>query len=296
MDPVVEVAGLSHRYGDVTAATDIDLEIEPDEIFVLIGPNGAGKTTLVRAITGTLGAAAGTVRVFGSPPAAVRRHRVGLLPQAFSPPGRLTGSEIIEYYAGLYPDARAPEHVLADVGMDDAADRWYERLSGGQQRRICVGTALVNDPDLLILDEPTTGIDPRGRVRVWDLLRSTRADDRATLLTTHDMVQAERLADRVGLLDDGRLVAVGPPEELIADHAAPSQFVVKPDGPIDDLSLDRPVERRDGDLVFPAVEPDEVTAVLNQLDAQNIGYRRFVWEESTLEDVYFSLTEEGQPA
>lgn len=283
---------MSHAYGDVTAVEGVDIAIEPGEIFVLIGPNGAGKTTLVRAITGTIRPDAGRIRVFDAPPRDVRRSRIGLLPQAFAPPRRLTGREIITYYAGLYGESRSPEAVLRDVGVRDGADRWYERLSGGQRRRICVGTALVNDPDLLILDEPTTGIDPRGRRRVWELLRELRASDRSVVLTTHDMAQAEQLADRVGLLEAGRLVAVGEPSELIARHAASHQFVVQPASRVDDLAtLSRPVERRDGDLIFPAVDPQEVPDVLGRLDALDVGYTRFVWEEPTLEDVYFDLTE-----
>ncbi len=297
MDPVVEAVGISHAYGDVTAVQGVELTIEPGEIFVLIGPNGAGKTTLVRTITGTIRPDAGRIRLFGAPPQDVRRSRIGLLPQAFAPPGRLTGQEILSYYAGLYAESRSPEAVLRDVGIHDGADRWFERLSGGQRRRICVGTALVNDPDLLILDEPTTGIDPRGRRRVWALLRELRASDRAVVLTTHDMVQAEQLADRVGLLEDGRLVAVGEPQELVAHHASSHQFVVEPDGRLDDLSaISRPVERRDGELVFPAVDPHEVPEVLERLETLDIGYRRFVWEEPTLEDVYLNLTEGEGPA
>lgn len=296
MDRVVTVDAITHRYGDVTALDGADLDVERGEIFALIGPNGAGKTTLVRTITGTVSPTSGVVRVFGSSPDTVVKSRIGLLPQAFAPPERLTGREIIDYYGGLYERSRATDEVLADIGMSDAADRWYERLSGGQQRRICVGTALVNDPDLLILDEPTTGIDPRGRRRVWDLLRALRADDRTVLLTTHDMGEAETLADRVGLLADGEVVTVGEPGDLVERHAGDSRLLVKPNDPVDpDVldGLDRRVERRNGDLVFPEIAPQDVPGVLGALGAADIAYSRFVWEEPTLEDVYFQLTDGG---
>lgn len=296
MDCVVSVSSISHAYDDVHALSGVDLEIDQGQIFVLIGPNGAGKTTLVRSITGTLTPDSGDVRIFGESPQSVEKSRIGLLPQAFSPPGRLTGAEILSYYAGFYDSARSAADVLIDVGMTDAADQWYERLSGGQQRRICVGSALVNDPDLLILDEPTTGIDPRGRRRVWDLLRSIRSEDRTVLLTTHDMGEAQALADRVALINDGKIVATGGPDHLIAEYTEGSHFIVRTGdlgAPPREELFDHKVSLRDGDLVFSEITPEEVPAVLDTLARNEITYTRFVWEEPTLEDVYFELTEES---
>lgn len=295
MDPVVAVEGLDHAYGDVTAVRDVDIAVDRGEIFVLIGPNGAGKTTLVRAITGTIRPDSGDVTVLGATPEAVRKSRIGLLPQSFSPPARLTGAEIIEYYGGLYEDSRATDAVLADVGMAGSADRWYERLSGGQQRRICVGTALVNDPDLLILDEPTTGIDPRGRRRIWQLLQKLRADGRTVVLTTHDMAEAESLADRVGLMSEGELVTVGEPDALVDEYAGHSRLVVTPEEPVEAMTIEgmpHDIQTRNGALVYPDMRPREVGDALDALEAANVSYSRFVWEEPGLEDVYLQLTDE----
>src|SRR6056297_2069271 len=150
---------LRKSYGDTTAVDGVSLTVDEGEVFGLIGPNGAGKTTLVRCLTGTT-AYEGTASVLGDPPKEVERSRIGLLPQSFSPPERLTARELLDYYAGLYGESRDPETVLEEVGLADDADTWYEKLSGGQQRRACVGITLVNDPDVLFLDEPTTGIDP----------------------------------------------------------------------------------------------------------------------------------------
>ncbi len=294
MTPVVEVTNLTKHYGDITALSELSLTIDGGEIFALIGPNGAGKTTFVRAITGSLAPTAGTIRVFGEDPRNARTTRIGLLPQSFSPPERLTGREIITYYAGLYDTARSVDSVLRDVGMENDADRWYERLSGGQQRRICVGTTLVNDPELLILDEPTTGIDPAGRRQLWSLFEGLRRSGRTLVLTTHDMAEAERLGDRVGLLDDGELITVGSPAELTARHGDRGTMTVEPiDADVDSLreGLDRPVVERNGVYLIDGIEPDEIGAVIAQLDRANLAFRRVAWESPSLEDVFLTVTE-----
>ena len=232
MEPVVETRGLAKAYGDVRALDGVDLAVQPGEIFALIGPNGAGKTTLVRVLTGTLDPDAGEVTLFGESPGRVDRERIGLLPQAFGPPERLTPRELFGAYAGLYGSAREPERLLEEVGLQEAADTWYERLSGGQQRRACLGTALVNDPEVLFLDEPTTGIDPAGRRTVHREIRALAEAGTTVFLTTHDMAEAEALADRVGLIADGRLVATGAPRELIREHGGePSVSIeLEPEG------------------------------------------------------------------
>ncbi|ARS88375.1 ABC transporter ATP-binding protein [Natrarchaeobaculum aegyptiacum] len=242
-EAVVEARGLEKAYGETVALSGASLSVERGEVFGLIGPNGAGKTTLVRALTGTTDPDAGTASILGESPTAVERDRLGVLPQDFSPPDRLTARELLEYYAGLYDDPRDPADVLADVGVVDSADTWYENLSGGQQRRVCVGSTLVNDPDVLFLDEPTTGIDPAGRRTVWRLIEDLAAAGTTVLLTTHDMAEAERLADRVGLLADGALVASGTPGALVAEYGGASRLTIETDAPLEALAdLEFPVE------------------------------------------------------
>jgi len=197
-DAVVVGEGVRKSYGDVVALDGVDIRVESGEVFGLIGPNGAGKTTLVRALTGTT-EAEGDLRVFGVPPREVDPQRIGLLPQSFDPPERLTATELVGYYGGLYDAARDAESVLRDVGMADDADVWYETLSGGQKRRTCVATAIVNDPDLLFLDEPTTGIDPAGRRSIHRLIERLAGGGTTVFLTSHAMDEVERLADRVAL-------------------------------------------------------------------------------------------------
>ena len=312
-EPVVVAEGLRRSYGDTVALDGVSLTVDAGEVFGLVGPNGAGKTTLVRALTGTT-SVEGRVRVFGDPPAEGDRSRVGLLPQEFAPAGRLTVRELLGYYAGLYDEARPVEAVLDDVGLTDTADTWYEELSGGQRRRACVGAALVNDPDLLFLDEPTTGIDPAGRRAVWGLVESLSTDGTAVVLTSHSMTEIERLSDRVGLLRDGGLVAVGPPRGLVADHAGPARLVVEPaDGTEPGVTGDDgghggdgttaladalreagfTVTVGDGEVAVEAVAPTEIGAAVDGLDAAGVDYDALTWTEPGLEDAYLRLTGEA---
>jgi ABC-2 type transport system ATP-binding protein len=324
-DEVLVAEGVRKSYGDVVALDDVSLAVPEGEVFGLIGPNGAGKTTLVRALTGTT-TVEGTVSVLGDPPDEVDPQRLGLLPQSFAPASRLTPRELLRYYAGLYESARDPDAVLRDVGLSDDADRWYEQLSGGQQRRLCVGTALVNDPDVLFLDEPTTGIDPAGRRAMWRLVEDLADGGTTVLLTSHSMAEVERLADRVGLLNEGELVAVGEPAVLVAEHGGDSRLVVRladeasptdpsPDaGEADDTggvgdaggpAIERAgralvdagyqvdADAETGELVVRAVAATDLGAAVDALESSGASYEALVWRQPGLEDVYLRLTGEA---
>jgi ABC-2 type transport system ATP-binding protein len=294
MEDVLVCEDVRRRYGDHVALDGVSLSIEAGEVFCLIGPNGAGKTTLVRALCGTT-EFEGRVSVFGSSPTAVDRSRVGLLPQEFSPPTRLTAREILTYYAGLYDDARDPGVLLSDLGLADSADTRYEDLSGGQRRRVCVGAALVNDPEVLFLDEPTTAIDPAGRRALWRLLEDLVAGGTTIFLTTHDMAEAKRLADRVGLLAEGRLAEVGTPAELIAAHGGESRLTVetsdRPEAGANALrGAGHRIEVREDDIAVYDVAPESIGAVVADLSDLDIDYDALAWSHPTLEDAYLRLT------
>jgi len=278
-------------YGDTVALDGVSLTVAEGEVYGLIGPNGAGKTTLVRALTGTT-EAEGRVAVFDSTPREVDPERVGLLPQEFSPAERLTARELVDYYGGLYDHARDTAAVLADVGLSEDADTWYEKLSGGQKRRACVATALVNDPDLLLLDEPTTGIDPAGRRALWALVERLASEGTTVLLTTHYMAEAERLCDRVGLLTDGRLAAEGSPAELVATYGGDAYLEVESSDPDAGAALEAAGYRlaADRDLAVAGIEAREVGAVAETLDKAGVAYGALAWRQPNLEDVYLSLT------
>ena len=293
MDEVIVAADVRKSYGDTVALDGVSMAVEEGEVFGLIGPNGAGKTTLVRALTGTT-RVEGEVSLLGADPAAVAKSRVGLLPQSFAPASRLTPRELVRYYAGLYDDARDPAAVLADVGMADAADGWYENLSGGQQRRTCVATALVNDPDVLFLDEPTTGIDPAGRRDLWRLLERLADGGTTVFLTSHYMDEVERLADRVGLLADGELVAEGTPSSLVGEYGGGARVVVETPAGTDAVAgSGHTVEATASELVFHGVRAADVGEVASLLDDRGVEYESLTWAQSDLEDVYLELTGES---
>ncbi|WP_336003222.1 ABC transporter ATP-binding protein [Halorientalis halophila] len=296
MTAAVVAEDVRRSYGDTTAVDGVSLAVDEGEVFALVGPNGAGKTTLVRALLGTTDAE-GEVRVFGESPRQVERSRIGSLPQSFDPPARLTARELLDYFGGLYDAGRSVESVLEDVGLAGAADTWYENLSGGQKRRVCVGTALVNDPDLLVLDEPTTGIDPAGRRAIWRLLEDLAAGGTTVLLTTHYMAEAERLADRVGLLADGELIACDSPAALIDAHGGDSRLVIDTDAdPAVTNDLGYPAELAEGQLTVYDVPPEEIGGVVAVLDAAGATYDAITWTEPDLEDVYLDLTGEAVTA
>jgi len=292
MHAAVSATGVRKAHGDVDALRGVSLTVDPGEVYALVGPNGAGKTTLVRCLTGTTAPDAGSIELFGDSPDEVAKDRVGLLPQDYAPPDRLTSLELVEYYAGLYDDAREPNAVLDEVGLDAGRDTFYGDLSGGEQRRTCVAAALVNDPDLLFLDEPTTGVDPAGRRALWQVFEDLADSGTAVFLTTHDMAEAERLADRVGLLADGELVAEGTPDELVAAHGGPTRLVVETTAsPAAVEALDRTVVESDDGLVFEAVAPEDVGSVVDALESAGVSFDRLTWREPDLEDAYLALAD-----
>ena len=292
MTAPVRAEGLRRTYGDTVALDGVDLSVREGEVFALLGPNGAGKTTLVRCLAGTLTPDDGRASLLGAAPPDADRERLGLLPQSYAPAERLTGRELVAYYAGLYDDPRDPDAVLDEVGVE-ARDTRYEDLSGGQRRRVCVAAAVVNDPDVLFLDEPTAGIDPAGRRRVRETVESLAAAGTTVLVTTHDVPEAEALADRVGLLADGRLVATGAPRDLVAEHAGASRLHVEtaadPERVAD--ALDAPVAADDAGLVVEDVGPGDIGDVVRVLDGAGVPFTGLRWREPDLEDAYLALAD-----
>jgi ABC-2 type transport system ATP-binding protein len=293
MDAVLLAENVRREYGETVALDGVSLAVDEGEVFALVGPNGAGKTTLVRALTGTT-AVDGSVSVFDDSPSAVEESRLGVLPQSFSPPARLSARELLAYYAGLYDDPRDVDGVLDDVGMAESANTRYENLSGGQQRRTCVGATLVNGPDLLVLDEPTTGIDPAGRRALWELLDGLAAGGTTILLTTHYMAEAERLANRVGLLADGKLAAVGTPSDLIAEYGGRTRLEIATDADTTALDVAHPLESTPTGIVVDGVSATDIGAVVDALERHGIEYGELAWRQPDLEDVYLTVTDESR--
>jgi ABC-2 type transport system ATP-binding protein len=234
--------------------------------------------------------------LFGQSSETVTAERIGYLPQSFTPHERLTVDELAEYYAGLYTAPRSVDDVLADVGLTDARDARYESLSGGQQRRLCVGISLINDPDVLFLDEPTTGIDPVGRREVWSLVESLADGGTTVFLTTHFMDEAEVLADRVGILVEGELVDEGTPTALIDRYVGDAHLSVEVTSEVDAAQFaDAPfdVTSLGSRLEFEGVSPADLPAAMEFLADLDVTFTDVSWSTPTLEDVYLRAAEEG---
>ena len=213
----VSVHGLLKRYGERTAVDGVDLDIHRGEVFALLGPNGAGKTTTVEILEGYRNRDAGEVSVLGVDPADATpqwRARVGIVLQSVTDLSELTVAETVRHFAGYYPSPRNPEEVIATVGLSDSATQRTRLLSGGQRRRLDVALGILGRPELLFLDEPTTGFDPAARRQFWDLVEELAREGTTILLTTHYLEEAERLADRVAVIASGRIVEVAEPAAL----------------------------------------------------------------------------------
>jgi ABC-2 type transport system ATP-binding protein len=219
--PAIEVIGLRKRYGAVQAVDGISFTVRRGEVFGMLGPNGAGKTTTVEIIEGLRPADSGRVTVLGldvaRQPRAVK-ERVGVQLQTPALLPRLTVRELVALFASFYRTARSPDEVIALVGLEESGDRLAGTLSGGQTQRLSLALALVNRPEIVFLDEPTTGLDPQARLSLWGLIERVRAEGTTVVLTTHYMEEAERLCDRVAIIDRGRIVALDAPRALIAAH------------------------------------------------------------------------------
>ncbi len=263
------------RYGSLAAVDGVDLSVEAGEIFSILGPNGAGKSTTVEILEGYRQRDGGDVSVLGVDPStnpAAWRARIGVVLQSSKMPEELTVRECVRQYAGFYLKSRDPEEVLAAVGLTDKATARVRKLSGGQQRRLDVAVGVVGRPDLLFLDEPTTGFDPEARRQFWQLIRSLRDEGTTVLLTTHYLDEAEALADRVAVLVKGRLVALAPPREL-AGRAEGDATV----------GWDESGERR----TLQTPEPTRVVAELAARFGGEVPGLTVV--RPSLEDVYLSL-------
>ena len=221
--PALSCTGLVKRYGDLTAVDGLDLTVRRGECFGLLGPNGAGKTTTIEILEGLLAPDAGAVEVLGARWGAdddALRQRLGIHLQETQFDERLSVAETIGLFPSFYREGRTVADVLETLGLEAKADTWVGKLSGGQRQRLAVGCALVGDPELLFLDEPTTGLDPQSRRQLWSVLQRFRAAGGSLLLTTHYMDEAQVLCDRVAIVDGGRVIAEGTPRELIASLGA----------------------------------------------------------------------------
>jgi ABC-2 type transport system ATP-binding protein len=294
--PVVTVADLTKNYDDVAALRGIDFTIEEGEVFALLGPNGAGKTTAVEILEGYRMATSGTVTVLGFDPARHERaymERIGIVLQETSVERELSVREALDVYGGVYPHRVPTGELIELVGLEEKADARVKTLSGGQKRRLEVALGIVGDPELVFLDEPTTGFDPTARRQAWKMIENLTKLGKTILLTTHYMDEAQHLADRVAVINDGRIVAEGTPDTLGGRHAAGS--VIKFSLPSDAVS-DFPFPRPEADNDVVEIRSDEPTRDLHTLTSwaldRGIDLGGLTVAHPTLEDVYLDLIAE----
>ena len=299
--PTLLLRGLRKAFGDVVAVAGIDLEVASGECFGLLGPNGAGKTTTIEICEGLTPPDAGTVQILGldwQHNATALRQRIGIQLQETQFPDKLTVEELLRLFRSFYRRGIAADEAIGIAQLDEKRDARVGTLSGGQKQRLAMAAALVGDPELLFLDEPTTGLDPQARRHLWDLVDELKKSGRTVILTTHYMDEAERLCDRVAIMDHGRIIALGTPQQLIAsvggDHIV--EFAVSGHGALDPQRF----------TAIAGVESHRVDAGLHQLSVINLHstvpqifaaigalgleLTEFRTHSATLEDVFVALT------
>ena len=299
VQPAIRVRGLTKRYGDIQAVDGIDFDVASGEIFGLLGPNGAGKTTTVEILEGLRARDGGEATVLGrdaSREADALKPRIGVSLQTASMYPKLTVTELIDLFRSFYPRSRPTADLIESLGLGERKDARSQELSGGQRQRLAVALALVNDPELVFLDEPTTGLDPAARRSLWDLVRGLKADGRTILLTTHYMEEAEVLCDRLAIMDHGKILEMGTVDELIAKRF--QERAVRFDRLAgigrDELAALPAVAsvQEDGDevLLFTNDVGPTIGALLTLADGHGLEPKGLAIRRAPLEDVFLDLT------
>ncbi len=308
-DGIVEVNNLSKKYGDKVAVNGISFRLSKGEVFAFLGPNGAGKTTTVEILECLRAPSGGQAKVLDydvskrSDQAEIRK-RIGVLPQDFNAIDRLTVRENIDYFGSMYDHHLDPDQLIELVDLKDKRDSQFKTLSGGLKQRVGLAVALVNDPSVVFLDEPTTGLDPRARRDVWSIIEQLKHQGKTVFLTTHYMEEAEYLADTVSIIDHGQIVASGTPGELIDSYGGKKTLVIR-EGGEDGLKylpseISKPVVKNAGDIHIP-LNNGELTNILIAIGQTPLGNKEIEVNRPTLDDVFLNLTgrrvsEEGEVA
>jgi len=299
MPPVIQVSGVRKTYGPTVAVDEVSFDVNEGEIFGLIGPNGAGKTTTMECIEGLRTPDRGTISVLGLDPfrqVYQLQARIGVQLQQAQLQKRIKVWEAVDLWASLYhKKAVDAERLLESLGLTDKRDAWFMNLSGGQKQRLFIALALINDPEVVFLDELTTGLDPQARRAIWDLVRNIRKRGKTVFLTTHLMEEAERLCDRVAIIEHGKIVEIGRPQDLVRRHCPERTVLLATDNVIAEERLRtiptvETVTCRDSQFTLEGKGDDFVTEVIQCLSENRIRVTDFRTVLPTLEDVFLKLT------
>ncbi|MGD1060433.1 MAG: ABC transporter ATP-binding protein [Methanomassiliicoccales archaeon] len=295
-EKVIEVSGLIKDYGTLRAVNDISFEVYAGEVFSLLGPNGAGKTTTVEILECLRSKTSGDVKVLGMDidhKVLDIKKKIGVLPQDFNAFDLLTVKENIEYFGGMFPKQLPADELIHLMDLDDKRDEYFKNLSGGLKQRTGVAVAMVNDPDIVFLDEPTTGLDPKARRDVWGVVRDLKARGKTVILTTHYMEEAEVLSDRVGIIDHGVFLALGTTRDIIEKHGTGSRCFIYHCDEACTMALQGQwpgMERNNGDIVIRLENKNALAEIIYALDRSGGNYDQIQVTRPTLEDVFLSLT------
>ena len=296
--PVVRVSGIRKTYGTTVAVDDVSFEVHPGEIFGLIGPNGAGKTTTMECVEGLRQPDRGHIEVLGLDPirhVSALQHRIGVQLQEAQLQKRIKVWEAVDFWGTLYSSSIDGNRLLEQLGLTDKRDAWFMTLSGGQKQRLFIALALINDPELVFLDELTTGLDPQARRAIWDLVRGIRERGQTVFLTTHLMEEAERLCDRVAIIEHGRIIDHDTPARLVVRHCPRRTVLVatthdEAASRFEALPSVGTVARDGNQHTIHGTGDDLVTEVIHCLSEHRMRVTAFRTEQPTLEDVFLTLT------
>ena len=296
--PVVHVSHIRKTYGPTVAVDDVSFDVRQGEIFGLIGPNGAGKTTTMECVEGLRTVDRGTISVLALDPvrdARALQNRLGVQLQQAQLQKRIKVWEAVDLWASLYPRVLNGDALLERLGLADKRNAWFMTLSGGQKQRLFIALALIHDPEVVLLDELTTGLDPQARRAIWDMVRGIRERGKTVLLTTHLMEEAERLCDRVAIIERGRVIDVGTPDDLVRRHCPEQTVSVSTADAAARLSLDtipglESIEQHGVRFTLRGRSEDFVTDVIHFFSEHRMRVTEFRSERSNLEDVFLKLT------
>jgi len=296
--PVIQVSGIRKTYGTTVAVSEVSFEVSEGEIFGLIGPNGAGKTTTMECVEGVRQPDRGTISILGLDPfrdVYQVQNRIGVQLQQAQLQKRIKVWEAVDLWAALYPKTVNGERLLEQLGLANKRNAWFMTLSGGQKQRLFIALALINDPEVVFLDELTTGLDPQARRAIWDLVRGIRERGKTVFLTTHLMEEAERLCDRVAIIEHGKIIDIGSPEELVRRHCPMRTVVLATEDAraeefLHTIPSVRNVAQQDSRFTIQGEGEDFVTEVIQCLSENRIRVTDFRTVLPNLEDVFLKLT------